>query len=230
MGRIEESYFKGTEILKPREHAAFDGIGSLSDAELVALLLNTGNKKENVVALSERFLREKGGMRNIFLNDIPLETKGVKSGKIYRLLAVREIMKRLPLSVFDKIENKETLLEKTRYYFLGKKKELALILYLDYKKRLVLRETFDSDSYNQVTIPIEKVIRKSIFCEAKFVIMMHNHPSENVTPSQEDIRFAFSLGEQLNLISVLLLDSLIVGENQNYSMRENKIGPFATSC
>ncbi len=219
MGRIEDPFFSGTAILKPREHAKRDGISSLSDAELIALLLNTGNKKENVVSLSQRILSEKGGLRGVFLNPIPLETKGVKEGKTFRLLAVREIMKRLPLSVSDVVLDSQSAVKKTEYHFLNQKKEIAIILYLGLKKELLLKDVFYDEERKNVKLPLEKIIRHSILSNCKFVILLHNHPSGKLCPSKEDLLLCQSLDRRLALISVVFLDSIIVYEGSFLSMR-----------
>lgn len=226
MGRIENPCFSGTAILKPREHAKRDGISSLSDAELIALLLNTGSKKENVVALSQRILSEKGGLRGVFLNPIPLETKGVKEGKTFRLLAVREIMKRIPLSVSDSILDSESAFAKTKFHFLNQKKEIALVLYLGQKKELLMKDIFYDEERKNVKLPLEKVVRRCILSNCKFLILLHNHPSGKLSPSEEDIRFCCILERKLSLISVVFLDSIIVDDNRFLSMRGEGISPF----
>ena len=77
---------------------------SLSDGELLALLFETGSLGENVLELCERYLKEKGGLRGIFLSESAnLESYGVKDAKIYRILAVREILKRVPARALESV-------------------------------------------------------------------------------------------------------------------------------
>lgn len=226
MGRLTSPYFEGTCILKPREHALKDGISSLSDEELLALILCTGTKKENVMILSKRFLDERGGLRGLFLNDYPFGTNGIKDAKLFRILAVREIMKRIPLIKDEPLDNIEKVFSTVKNNFIGLKNECCLILYLDKNRCLLKKDVFSDANINHVHIPMDLIIKSCLLLDAKFIIQVHNHPSKSLTPSNEDIEFAKSLNDRLNINRVLFLDSLIVDEEKCLSLRANRIPPF----
>lgn len=224
---LGDEYFKGTSIIKPREKALRQGIESLSDSELVSLLLDTGNTRENVVSLSSRMLYEKGGLRGIFLNDDNnLETKGVKKAKMCRLLAVREIMRRLPFSREETYLDDKTTYERCRNFFLGRKSEIALVLYLNKEKKLIRKDSFTSGSDESVYVPVSLVVKTSLQCNARFVLVLHNHPSGKLHPSFADIQVAKELFRSLSLAQVVLLDVLIVSDCDKLSFRKNHYPPF----
>lgn len=219
--------FPGTSIEKPREKMLIDGIGSLTDEQLIALLLDTGTKGENVVSLSQRLLFEKGGLAGLFLSDEDdLKTKGVKIGKSARILAVREILRRLPFTQSFKVTDLSTLVISLRQFFLSRTKETALVLFLDRNKTVIKRDVFSSGEEEILFLPIGKIVRDAVSCSAKFCIVLHNHPSGIAFPSNEDSRTTVSLYRQLSLLNVLLMDSVIVTNEDTFSFRENGMSPY----
>jgi DNA repair protein RadC len=218
---VRSPYFEGTLIEKPREKADKIGIAALSDAELVALLLDTGNTHENVVEMSNRLLFEKGGLRGLMcLRGEGLVSFGVQKGKIYRLLACQEILKRLPLREEEKIVSATELYEKTKSFFFGAKTESVLLLFLALDKTVLKRSVFALGDESRVFVPLAKVIRDAISCASRFVLIIHNHPSGVLQPSASDIELTDSLTRGLSAVGIRLLDSLISAEGGYFSFRE----------
>lgn len=226
MGRLEEYCFPGTSIPKPRNKAAKYGFASLSDEELVAIILNTGNRQENVVSLSSRLLEEQGGLKNLFLLDFPIETKGVKEAKSFRILAVREIMRRLPFSGKVTVLNDQDAFQLTKNYFLGNRKEIAVVLFLDREKSLLEKKVFEMGNCCEVYVPISDVVMEGLKILASFVLVIHNHPSGFLNPSQTDLEFCAELEFRLRTNGIILLDFLIVDEKNSVSLRKNKCSCF----
>ncbi len=222
MGVKEEGFFCYLDKM-PREKADLNGVESLSDTELVALILETGTKEENVMELSSRLLFERGGMVGLFQTDENLEsTKGIGKAKKYRLLAIREIMKRLPFEKEEKVKNSEDVYLMARNIFVGIREENLLVLYLQSDKKIIKKEIFKGVSATEISLPIMTILHHAISSFAKGVIICHNHPSGNKEPSDADRYSVICLKEKLKLANVMLLDSFILTENGYYSFREEK--------
>ena len=205
---IKIHYFKDTLLEKPREKASRLGMSSLSDVELLALLLETGDKHENVLELSNRYLKEKGGLSGVF------------SKEEKELLAVKEVLVRLPLSKGNKIPDSDTAFEKSKYFFLGRKTESLLVFYLSANKNLIKQESFNFCEISQVYIPIKAIIKEAMKEEANSVILLHNHTSGSLVPSRDDEKNTKEISFKLKGLGILLLDSLIVFENEYASLRK----------
>lgn len=226
MGRVSD-YFKGTLIKKPREKAREIGIENLEDFELLALIFETSTKGDNVLTLSKRYLDEKGGLKGIFLSDeTNLKSYGVKDAKVYRLLAIKEIMRRLPLTEGIKIESPSDAFEKTKNLFFGLKDELLTVFFLTKNRCVLRREDFQSFNKNTILFPVNEILKKAIMTNADLVLMLHNHPSNSLNPSTNDINATSHIYKKLMECQILLLDSIIVNEQNYFSFREQKISPF----
>lgn len=227
MGMRRDIFFSDSLSLKPREKAKALGISSLSDAELIALLLDTGTKGENVVRMSERILFEKGGLIGLFSSrESELNVKGVKTAKAYRLLSVCEIMRRINLPVYVRLESSKDVFEKTKGYFIGKKEEVLLVLFLSRNREVLRREEVSFNERDKVPIPFKKILRVIFDVSASYVVLVHNHPSGNVNPSQNDILGAWMLSDNIKESGAVLLDSIVVSDIEYYSMSDDKLGPF----
>jgi len=225
MGRLNrDSFLSGQEM--PREKAMKDGISTLSDSELLALLLDTGSKKENVVQLASRMLFEKGGLRGIFTTDVPLETYGVKKAKSHRILAVKEILKRLPLTSYKKILGAQDAFEATKGLFVGKKTEVSVVFFLDKKKNVLFLQSYDLDMPGQALVPIDKIVKDVVRLSATFVLLVHNHPSGKLLPSEADIYVSEKLSKAIGYVGAILLDSIIVNDQDYFSFRRKKLPPY----
>ncbi len=221
------SCFAGTGIEKPREKLAEFGAGYLSDAELIALLLDTGTKGENVVQLAQRLLFEKGGLAGVFLSEgQQIETKGIKKAKSARMLAVKEILRRLPFTESFQVTTLENLVYSLRPFFLARKKETALILFLDHRKTVIKREIITSYQENCLLIPVGKIVRDAVTSAARFCLILHNHPSGDAKPSDADLATTASLYRQLASLNILLLDSLIMTDCETFSFRQTGTEPY----
>ena len=220
---VKHPYFRGTFELMPREKASQCGIESLSDVELFALLLDTGTKQENVLELSNRLLFERGGMIGVFFSEEDLESvKGIGKAKKFRLMAVKEIIRRLPFEKEERAKNAKDIFLMCKNIFLGTEGEKLLVLYLSSDRRILKKEEFSQNSFHEVSLPILAILHHAISAKAKGVIIIHNHPSDNLEPSEMDRYATKKLKEKLKLADVTLIDSLIISNAGYYSFREEK--------
>ncbi len=223
MGMRKEEDCFGYFDSKPREKADEKGIQSLSDCELLALILETGTKEENVMQLSSRLLFERGGMMGLFQSDENLESvKGIGKAKKYRILAVREITRRLPFEKEEKAKTAEDVYQMTRNLFLGCREEKLLVLYLAADRKIIKKEEFNGISISEISLPVMTILHHAISAFSKGVILCHNHPSGNLEPSDADRYSLLCLKEKMKLANIVLLDSLIITDNGYYSFRNEK--------
>lgn len=226
MGRIDSPTFDNL-IPLPREKAESYGISSLSDSELLALILDTGTRSENVVELSSRLLKERGGLKSLLLSDEKnLYTCGIKKAKAYRIMAIREIINRYMMDDQEKIETSLQAYTYLKSLFIGIKSELLIVLYLNHDKTPLRIDKYTDNSPKKVSTPLNSIIKNALKCEARYVIIAHNHPSTVLTPSSFDKINAQILADKLLLIDALLLDSLIVSGDDFFSFRDEKVPPF----
>lgn len=220
---VNEEDFLGYFDCKPREKAEIKGMESLSDAELLALILETGTKEENVMRLSSRILFERGGMIGLFQSDENLETvKGIGCAKKYRILAIREIMRRLPFEKEEKAKSAKDVYYLTRNIFMGSREERLLVLYLSGDRKIIKKEEFSSVSVSEISLPVMTILHHAISSFSKGVIICHNHPSGNLEPSEADRYSMVCLREKLKLANIVLIDSIIVTDTGYYSFRNKK--------
>lgn len=227
MGRLSQQEFFDDGKIRPRAKAKRDGISSLRHDELLALLLNTGNREENVIEISQRLLYQRGGLKGVFFSSDIMKEKGIKEGKAYRIYALGEIMKRLPLENPSPVKSVQAAFSLTRFYFLNQSEENCLCLFLNQKKEVVSKLIFKSDNKSKVYVSITSILKEAIRSTASFVIILHNHPMGNKSFSNSDIQFSEELFFKLSLVQILLLDSILISEDIPISMRENHIGPYS---
>lgn len=212
----------------PRQKADKYGISSLSDAELLALLIETGNKDENVIQLSKRLLKEKGGLNGIFnTNEENLYTAGLKKGKAYRLIAVNEIHKRIPLRENKRIITSLDCYKACRNYFQDNLEEKFMVMYLSIDKSIIRSDVYTNKKANQVELPFSQIAKTCLKIDCKYIILIHNHPSNNLQPSKMDLITINTAFDKFLLINIVLLDSLIITDNSYLSFKDVKLGPFS---
>lgn len=211
---------------QPREKALKEGIESLSDIELIALILRTGNKEESVMDLSKRLIHEIGGFKQLmYVNYATLSSlKGIKKAKAIELLSIVEISKRLkegrdddvifdtPLSIYKYIKDELMFL----------KQEHFLILCLDFKNRLIKKKTVFIGSLNMSVVTPREVFKEAIGVSSAKIVLVHNHPSGNCIPSEEDIYMTSQFMELGDMMEIEVVDHIIIGWNEFYSIKLQK--------
>ncbi len=212
---------------KPREKLKRQGVESLSDSELLSILLRTGSKNESVDELSTRILKEIGGLNklsNMSLNML-IKIKGIKLSKASTILTALELSKR----IHDK-ENKNIKLNSTtkifNYYkneFKNMKQEKFYVLLYDAKLNLIERKELYKGTLDSVNVHPREIFKEAILESASSIIVMHNHPSGDTTPSKEDIEITRKIEETGKIVGIKLLDHIIISHKEYYSFYENRI-------
>ncbi|NLV89837.1 MAG: DNA repair protein RadC [Tissierellia bacterium] len=214
---------------RPREKLYDYGPKALSNEELLAIIIRTGNKEDTAIDLARRLLsKDKRGLvalRDTTLQEL-METKGIGKCKAAQILAAIEIGKRINyLDALSKIKINEPstianlYMDEMRYL----QKEHFRVVLLDTKNQIIVTEEISIGTLNASIVHPRDVFRAAIKRNANSIILIHNHPSGDPTPSNEDINITIRLLEAGNLIGIKVLDHIIIGDNKYISFKEKNI-------
>lgn len=214
---------------RPVEKLLISGPESLNNAELIAIILRTGTKEENIVTLSNRIIFELGGLEGLLDAGIEEITKikGIKNKKASQILAVGELVRRISKEVLLKERNKISspndiakILMKDMVFL---KQEVLKLVMLDTKNNIIgLKDVFVGSLNTSIVHPRE-IFKEALKRSSSSIIVCHNHPSGDPTPSREDIDITIRLKECGKIIGIDLLDHLIIGKNKYVSLKEKGI-------
>ena len=212
--------------LKPREKLLRNGVRSLSDIELLAIMLGVGTKEESVLDLSQRLISEYG-LKNLFMmnyNELK-NIKGIKEAKATKLLSAFEITRRV-LEVSG--DDRELLYAKDLYDYIKndyilEKKEILTVVYVNNKCVPIKKERFMNNEVSNVFVPEKRIIKEALDLECAGIFMVHNHPSGNPYPSNDDIEVTKDIASILKRINMHLFDHIIIANDRFYSILESKL-------
>lgn len=212
---------------KPRERLYMYGANSLSNEELLMILLKTGTKKYSVKELANQIFLTCGGIdkiRDVTYSKL-LEIDGIGHVKAIELLAQIEFAKRImkPVTVGEMIRctTPSMIVNYFNFLFLDKKQEEFYVLYLNHKKKYLDHKRLFVGSINSSVVHPREIFKKAYLLSASFFICIHNHPSGDPTPSREDTNLTKHLMEIGNLHAIYLVDHIVVGHNCYYSFYED---------
>ncbi len=214
---------------RPREKLLNYGVRRLSNTELLAIVLSTGTKEKSAIGLAENILNYNGeGLR--FLTDSTVEElsqiKGIGLAKSSQLIAAVELGKRIALATKannyriktpDDVSN--LLMEEMRYL----KKEHFNIILMNTKNEVIAIENISVGSLNASIVHPREVFVRAIKRSSFAIVLAHNHPSGDPSPSTEDIKITQRLQEAGKLIGITVLDHIIIGDGNYYSLKENDL-------
>jgi len=210
---------------RPRERLEKQGVIALSDAELLAIILKTGNKQENVIDMSNKLLSKYGinKLSSCSLKELQA-IKGIGKAKACQILALFELNKRLN---FVKQNGRSLLSAKDVYQYVEPKlmhldRECFMLLHLDTKNVVIKEETVSIGTLNASLIHPREIFKSAIKESANTVIVVHNHPSGDPEPSSEDRITTKKLFDAGELLGIKVLDHVIVGKHKFYSFNETR--------
>jgi len=214
---------------QPREKLQANGVESLSDPELLAILLRTGLQGESVVALSLRLLRRFEGLTGLGKAsfDELLGTKGLGPAKCCDILAAIELGKRFLSRMPDErppIKSPRDVAEFLRPVMVPLDHEELHVVLLNTKNRVHSRHVVYKGSVNTAVLRVGEVFREAVRATCTSIIVAHNHPSGDPTPSPEDVAVTRQMVEAGKLLDISLLDHLVFGHGDFVSLRERKLG------
>lgn len=214
---------------RPRERLAKYGPQSLSNAELLAILLRVGIEGENVVAMSQRLLADFGGLRGLqqaSIEDV-VRKKGLGPAKAAQILAAIELGRRIRLETVEEkaaIHSPADAAALVEYEMSAFPQEHLWVILLDTRNRLISIERLYQGSLNSSTVRVGEVFRGAIQKNAAHVIIVHNHPSGDPSPSPEDVNLTRSVVQAGKLLDIEVLDHLVIGRGRHVSLKERGLG------
>ena len=206
----------------PRERLLDFGPGTLTDAELVALVLGSGLPGHNVFGIAHSLLKRFGSLRAM-LDATPADfdgLPGVGPAKTAQLLAILELARR---SLVEKMREKplidspEAVEDYLRLLIGSRPHEVFVCLFLDARHRLISTEESSRGSLTRMAVYPREIVRRALSANAASMIVAHNHPSGAVKPSASDRRLTQVLRDTLALIDVQLVDHLVIGTHETFS-------------
>ncbi|MDP2846260.1 MAG: DNA repair protein RadC [Candidatus Methanoperedens sp.] len=209
---------------RPRERLIKNGATALSDSELLAIILRTGSRQENVINLCQRLLKEYNlkQLSQINLNQL-MKIHGIKESKASQIAACFEIARRLESfneGEKPKINSPEDVYRLIYPRMREQKKEMFIELCLDTKNQIIKEGTISIGSLNANIVHPREVFKMALTESAAHIIVAHNHPSGDPTPSKEDIEITKKLVETGNIMGITVLDHVIIGDGRHFSMKE----------
>ena len=211
--------------LRPREKLLANGAAALGDAELLALLLRTGLQGKNVLVLAQELLAQfdgVGGLLQAGMDELKT-VKGLGPAKRAELAAVLELARRA-LAAQLKTQPLLNSPEAVRHYLqlsLGHKPhEVFAVLFVDAQHRLIAMEELFRGTLTQTSVYPREVAVRALHLNAASVLLAHNHPSGDATPSAADTQLTRRLTSALALIDVQVLDHFVVTRTTVASMAE----------
>lgn len=209
---------------KPREKLFKKGAEYLTDSELLAIILRTGNKSESVTELSNRILKRIGGVKNLKNMTINTLTKieGIKLGKASSILASFELAKRaLKNDEPIKFKNTIDMYNYIKNDFLYELQEKFIILLFDKQFKLIKKCEVFKGTIDAVNVYPREIFKEALKENASFIVLAHNHPGGEVMPSIQDDEITKILVKNGQLIGIKVVDHLIVTPNSYFSYYEN---------
>lgn len=209
---------------RPREKLIKNGANTLSDSELLAIILGTGNKKESVINVSNK-LFSKYNVKSLSRLSIGTLKKelGIGDAKACQIIACFELGRRLARFKDDKkplIKDAKSLAKIFIPEMSSLKKEHFKGIYLDSRKRIIREETIFIGSLNESVIHPREIFEIALNENAAALILLHNHPSGDPKPSSEDIEITKELVKAGDILGIPVLDHIIIGNQKYTSLRE----------
>lgn len=209
------------ESERPYEKLEWLGEKVLSNAELLAIIIKTGTKQETSVQLAQKILnlsdtKSEGinFLRNITIEEL-MQVNGIGKVKAIQLKAVGELASRMTRPInFKKITIKEPfdlakiMMEELRF----QRREIAKIVILNHKNEILKMKDIAIGGTNFANLSIKDILEEPIKMKAPKIILVHNHPSGDATPSRQDIDFTNHLYDATVLFGIQLLDHLVIGD------------------
>lgn len=211
---------------RPREKLMLKGRHSLSDAELIAILIGSGSKSESAVQLSQRILRkyenDLNKLAKLSIKEL-CEFKGIGEAKAITIAAALELGRRKKETGNSErmvIKSSQTAYEILRAHLSDLPHEEFWMLLLNRSNAVLKAECISKGGINATLVDARLVFKPAILHNASSIVLAHNHPSGNLRASDEDIKLTKKLREAGKLFDITVFDHIIVGENSYYSFAD----------
>jgi DNA repair protein RadC len=217
------------EADRPRERLASLGPQALTNAELIAILLRVGVRGENAVALGQRLLHTFGGL--IGIHRAPFadlkKQHGLGDAKAAQIKAAIELGRRLTLESPEErppVNSPADAAALVSYEMSALEQEHLRVMLLDRRNRVLETVEVYKGSVNSSQVRVGEVFKEAIRKNASAVIVIHNHPSGDPTPSPDDVAVTRAIVQAGKLLDVEVLDHLVIGQGKWVSLKERGLG------
>ena len=211
---------------RPREKLMEKGAAALSEAELLAILIGSGSKRESAVDLMRRVMKDNGNslkaLGRMTLQDLT-RYKGMGPAKGVTIMAACELGKRRmrePADVRQQIATSQDLYEYFRSRMMDLSTEECHLMLLDMKHQVLGYSVVGQGGINYSTADVRVVLRQALLSGATSIAFCHNHPSGNPHPSRHDDELTSTLDKACKAVAVQLLDHIVLGDNCYYSYHD----------
>lgn len=214
---------------RPRERMSKYGAEVLSNAELLAIIIRTGTKAESAMTLAERLLNQAGEENLKYFVNSSVEDlskiKGIGETKAMGIKAAIELGRRIqlvskkPVKINTPLDASNLLMEEMRYY----KKEVFKIIMLNIKNQVLGTENISIGNLNSSIVHPREIFIAAIKKYSAAIILAHNHPSGDPTPSIEDINVTKRIMEAGKILGIDVLDHIVIGDGVFVSMKQKNM-------
>src|SRR3990167_9267617 len=214
---------------RPREKLLKKGAGALSNSELLAILLRTGTHGTSAIDLARNILKKFNTFRDMAHTDARdwKEFKGLGGAKIAHIQAALEIGRRYQQDVVatgkQKSASAKDVVDIVMPHMRDLKTEVFKVVYLDSNNRIIDIADTAVGTVDQAFPIVREIIHAALQKFAKSIVCVHNHPSANIAPSNEDKKFTKELCDAGKLMEIKVLDHVIIGDNQYYSFADQGV-------
>ncbi len=214
---------------RPRERLLLRGATGMSSGDLLAILLNTGLPGEPATMLAQRVLRDHGGLAGLAkLDVVELATiRGIGTAKATRIKAALELANRLRVLTPDerpRVTSPDDVISMLGAEMAALEQEELRVVLLDTKHHILAFRTVYRGTANQAHVRVAEVFRDAIRHGAVAIIVVHNHPSGDPTPSAADVALTAELARAGTLLEVEVIDHLVIGQGRHASLRRLGLG------
>lgn len=222
---------KTQEELLPYEKFEKHGPASLTDAELLAIIIRTGTKDSDSVELGKKILKlgsnsgQSGGLlslQHLTLTQL-MEVKGIGIVKAIRLKCVTEFSKRIAMETFKngiRFDQPSTIADYYMEQLRHSEVEQVILVMTDGKNQFLKDCILSSGTVNMSLISPREIFLTALKMQAVHILLIHNHPSGDPTPSREDIEITKRIHEASQIMNIPLVDHIIIGDNTYMSLKE----------
>jgi DNA repair protein RadC len=214
---------------RPREKMRLRGASALTSAELLAIVLNTGMKGETVIEVAQRLLVEHDGLPGLVRADFEelCGTRGLGEAKVAKLKATLEIARRI--SAAQPQDRPQIKSPEDIYLLLGSEmavleQEQLRVVLLDTKNRVSRIVTVYQGSVNSAQVRVAELFRDAVRATAPSIILVHNHPSGDPSPSSADGHVTKEAVRAGELLGIEVIDHIVIGDGSFQSLRRAGIG------
>jgi DNA repair protein RadC len=214
---------------RPRERLLAMGAENLKDSELLAIILRTGSRQASVLELASSVLAKHGGLEGLSRASVAdlCAQNGLGPAKAVELKAAFELGRRsfqLRPAERPQVRSPEDLARLMMGSMSNLEQEHLRVVLLNTKNRVLAQEEVCRGSLNSTAVRVGEIFREPIRQNAAAIILVHNHPSGDPSPSPEDVRLTSAAREAGDLLDIELLDHLVIGRGDFVSLRERGLG------